>query len=171
MVSHYGQSCLLKCFSKCQNEKDSGRPTTSSGLAREPGSQRARVRMDNRNPLSSPQQSRASKRFSLVSVILKSGEESRVKKHFPNNPFSNAPQKSCFYLNHPENTSVRFSTNDLGEAVLPRKCPLSLPPLHPLSTSYTQLNSWQRNTPPSLQLTAPLQSPEVTSGFKGVFLF
>lgn len=80
MVSHYGQSCLLKCFSKCQNEKDSGRPTTSSGLARERGPQRERVRMDNRNPLSSPQQSRASKRFSLVSVILKSGEERRVKK-------------------------------------------------------------------------------------------
>lgn len=98
-------------------------------------------------------------------------------KNFLNNPSElhilsrSVHENSYFFLNHPENTPIQFSTNDLDEAVMPRKCALLLPPLHPLRnrTSYTQLNSWQRNTPPSFGAKFPLHSSEVSSGFQRCF--
>lgn len=49
-------------------------------------------------------------------------------------------------------------------------CP-SPTPLHPLRnrTSYTQLNGWQSNTPPSFRAKFPLHSSQVSSGFQRCF--
>lgn len=98
-------------------------------------------------------------------------------KNFLNNPSElhipsrSAHENSCFFLNHPENTSVQFSTNDPGEAVMPRKCALLLPhSTHfAIAPATPSLTVGTKTTPPSFKAKFPLHSSEVSSGFQRCF--